>query len=72
MFTKLYKKNYGDKIVWNGKEFYSFPTPEQLSKASVSDLRKLGLGFRDVRVYETTKIINNTRVLIWLYLQLFI
>ncbi len=54
-------KNYGDKIVWNGKEFYSFPTPEQLSKASVSDLRKLGLGFRDVRVYETTKIINNNK-----------
>ena len=54
-------KNYGDKIVWNGKEFYSFPTPEQLSKASVNDLRKLGLGFRDVRVYETTKIINNNK-----------
>ncbi len=54
-------KNYGNKIVWDGKEYYTFPTPEELSKASVSDLRKLGLGFRDVRVYETTKIINDNK-----------
>ena len=53
--------NYGKKIVWNGREYFCFPTPEELSKASVSDLRKLGLGFRDVRVYETTKIINENK-----------
>lgn len=51
-------KSYGKKIVWNNNEYYTFPTPQELSKASVEDLRKLGLGFRDVRVYETTKIIN--------------
>ena len=54
-------KNYGNKIVWNNKEYYTFPTPEELSKASISDLRKLGLGFRDVRVYETTRIINEDK-----------
>lgn len=54
-------KNYGNKIVWNDKEYYTFPTPEQLARASVSDLRALGLGFRDVRVYETTKIINEDK-----------
>lgn len=53
-------KKYGNKITWNNEEYYAFPTPEQLSKASVEDLRALGLGFRDVRVYETTrKILNN-------------
>lgn len=51
-------KKYGKKIVWNNNEYYTFPTPKELSKASVEDLRNLGLGFRDVRVYETTKIIN--------------
>ena len=50
--------NYGNKIKWQDKEYYTFPTPKELSKASVQDLRNLGLGFRDVRVYETTKIIN--------------
>ena len=54
-------KNYGDKIIWNNKDYYTFPTPEQLKKASVEDLRRLGLGFRDVRVFETTKIINNNK-----------
>ena len=55
-------KTYGEKIVWEGKEYYTFPTPKQLSKATIEDLRKLGLGFRDVRVYETTKIINAKKV----------
>lgn len=51
-------KSYGEKIVWDKAEYYTFPTPQELSKASVEDLRNNGLGFRDVRVYETTKIIN--------------
>lgn len=55
-------KNYGEKIEWNGKEYYTFPTVEELSKASVEDLRALGLGFRDVRVYETTRKILEKQV----------
>ncbi len=54
-------KNYGNKIVWGSKEYYTFPTPEQLARASVSDLRALGLGFRDVRVYETTKAVSENK-----------
>ena len=53
---------YGKKIIYNEKEYYTFPTPEELSKASVEDLRNLGLGFRDVRVYEITQIIVNKEV----------
>ncbi|MBR3721052.1 MAG: 8-oxoguanine DNA glycosylase [Clostridia bacterium] len=55
-------KRYGNKIEWRGVEYYTFPTPEQLSKASVEDLRNLGLGFRDVRVYETTQMVVNKKV----------
>lgn len=55
-------KNYGEKIEWNGKEYYTFPTVEELSKASVQELRALGLGFRDVRVYETTRKILEKQV----------
>ena len=50
-------KEYGTKIIYNDKEYYLFPTPEQLSKATVEDLRGLGLGFRDKRIYNTTKLI---------------
>lgn len=50
-------KNYGDKIVFKGKEYYTFPLPEQLKNVSIEDYRKLGLGFRDKRLYETTNMI---------------
>ena len=55
-------KKYGKKIEFNNKKYYTFPKPEELSKASVKDLRNLGLGFRDTRVYETTKIILENRL----------
>lgn len=55
-------KKYGNEIIYNGNSYYSFPTPQQLSKASVEDLRELGLGFRDKRVYETTKMILNKEI----------
>ena len=51
-------EKYGNEIEWQGKKYYTFPTPNQLAKASVQDLRELGLGFRDVRVFETTNKIN--------------
>ena len=55
-------QKYGSKIEWRGREYYTFPTVESLSKASVEDLRSLGLGFRDVRVYETTHEILEKQV----------
>lgn len=55
-------QKYGEKIEWRGKEYYTFPTVEELSKASVEDLRSLGLGFRDIRVYETTHKILSKEV----------
>ena len=53
--------NYGNRIIWKDREYFTFPTPENLSKASIEDLRKLGLGFRDIRVYETTRSINENK-----------
>lgn len=53
---------YGKKIVWNNKEYYTFPSPKELSKASVEDLRNLGLGFRDKRVFETTKMVIENKI----------
>ena len=55
-------EKYGNKIVFEDKEYYTFPTPEQLSKATIQDLRALGLGFRDKRIYKTTQMILNKEV----------
>ena len=54
--------NYGEKIEFEGKEYYTFPSAESLSKASVEDLRGMGLGFRDKRIYNTTKMILEKQV----------
>ena len=55
-------KAYGDKIEYEGKEYYTFPTPEQLKNVTVQDFRNLGLGFRDIRLYETTHMILDKEV----------
>lgn len=55
-------QKYGKKYVWDNKEYYSFPTVEELSNATVEELRELGLGFRDERVFETTKLIQMGKV----------
>lgn len=55
-------KRYGEKIVWKEQEYYTFPTAEQLKNVSIEEYRKLGLGFRDKRLYETTQMIVNKQV----------
>lgn len=55
-------EKYGNEIEFNGKKYYTFPTPEQLKNVSVEEYRKLGLGFRDIRLYETTKMILEKEV----------
>ena len=55
-------KKYGRKIEYNNKEYYTFPTPEELKNATVEEYRALGLGFRDIRLYETTQMILNKDV----------
>ena len=55
-------KTYGKPIEWNGKIYYTFPTPEELKNVTVEQYRALGLGFRDIRLYETTKMILEGKV----------
>jgi len=38
--------SYGEPMQFEGDTYHAFPNPEVLSKASVSDLRALGLGYR--------------------------
>lgn len=55
-------KKYGDKITWEGKDYYTFPTPEQLKEVTIQEYRNLGLGFRDKRIYETTQMVLTKQV----------
>ena len=50
-------QKYGKEIIFKGKKYYTFPTPEELKNVTVEEYRNIGLGFRDIRLYETTKMI---------------
>jgi|SRR3712207_1722126 len=56
-------ESYGHKLGdFRGRTYYSFPTPKELSRASVQDLRDLKLGFRDKYVYGTTKMVIESNI----------
>ena len=50
-------KKYGKKISFEGEDYYLFPTAEDLKDVSVSEFRACGLGFRDIRLYETVHLV---------------
>ena len=55
-------KRYGKEIEWNGEKYYTFPTIEELKDVTVEDYRNLGTGFRDIRLYETVKMISDGKI----------
>lgn len=50
-------KKYGKEIIFEGKKYYTFPTPQELKDVKVEEYRALGMGFRDKRIYETVKMV---------------
>ena len=54
MLQKMSKK-FGEKIRFEGQEFYGFPTVEKLAKASGADLKSCSLGYRAKYLKETSQ-----------------
>jgi len=60
MLFKLSKK-FGEKMSFDGCDFYTFPTPEKLAKTTEKNLMECGLGYRAKYVLQTsTRICENT------------
>ena len=55
-------KKYGKEIVFQGKSYYTFPSPEELKDVTINDYREVGLGFRDKYVKKTTQMILEQQV----------
>ena len=55
-------KKYGKEIELNDTKYYTFPTAKDLENVTVQEYRELGLGFRDIRLYETTHMILDKKV----------
>lgn len=56
-------KNYGEFIqVFNGKEYFAFPTPERLSKVPVEEMREIcRVGFRDARIVGVSNLVHENK-----------
>jgi len=62
LMLKKISARYGEKKFFDGIEFYTFPSVEQLEDASENGLRECGLGYRAKYVQETTKRIRDERL----------
>lgn len=58
MLLNLSRK-FGEKVVFEGRDFYTFPTPKTLAKANKRELLECGLGYRAEYVLETAKMVHN-------------
>lgn len=61
LVNKLSEK-YGKKIEYNGKIYYTFPDEKMLKDVTREEYRSLGVGFRDIRLFETVNKINNNGI----------
>ena len=52
-------EHFGKELRFEGRCFYSFPTPEALASAKLSDLKKFRIGYRNKYVLEAAKKIAN-------------
>ncbi|MEG2117158.1 MAG: hypothetical protein RRZ69_05715 [Clostridia bacterium] len=55
---ELIAENYGEKLQFKGIEYSAFPTPTQLTKATIEELKALGTGYRDKYIFETARQID--------------
>jgi N-glycosylase/DNA lyase len=55
MLLKL-SARFGEKVAFDGCDFYAFPTAERLAKSSLAELEGCGLGYRAKYVLETARM----------------
>lgn len=52
-------KRFGRKIMFEGRDFYTFPKPSDLADADLKQVKACKLGFRAERVLKTSRIVHN-------------
>ena len=55
----LLSEKYGKKVVFKGKDYYLFPTFDDLKNLSMEDFRNCKVGFRDKYLYKIMKSLEN-------------
>lgn len=57
--VNMISQKYGKKIIFNGKTYYLFPTPDELKDVKASEFRTCSVGFRDKYIENIVKVIND-------------
>jgi N-glycosylase/DNA lyase len=60
--SEMFGRRVETDLIGEKRTYYIFPTPSELSRASMADLRECNLGFRDKFVYNATESINSSKV----------
>jgi len=55
-------KLYGNEIEFDGKTYYSFPTPEKIASLSEEDIRALGVGYRAPYILRAAKAVADGEI----------
>ena len=53
---------YGEKVIFNNKEYYLFPSIDKLKNVTIDEYRNLKCGFRDQYIYNAVKNINDNNI----------
>ena len=53
---------YGNKLTFDGLDFYTFPKPNVLAKITTNNLLDCGLGFRSNRVLHTAELVEQGKL----------
>ena len=62
LMLKKISTKYGEREVFDGIEFYTFPSVEKMANASENGLQECGLGYRAKYVLATTKQIYSEKI----------
>ena len=55
-------KKFGTKVTFENQEFFLFPKPEELAKATINELRNCGIGYRAKFVKEATNMVFSKKI----------
>ena len=55
-------KKFGTKLVVQNEEFYLFPKPEKIAKASIDEIKTCGVGYRAPFIKEAAKMVTSKKI----------
>ena len=55
-------ENFGERVIFEEKEFFLFPTPERLSKASLKEIQDCGVGYRAKFIKSAAEMVFSKKI----------